>query len=79
MIALMTEEEGWITYGLEAIKHVFEKGIPWKQFREAIRIMQLIPHDKAREQISLVMPTFISNDRTFVLPNSLIKLQYNSL
>ena len=33
---MMTEEEGWITYGLEAIEHVVEKGILWKQFREAI-------------------------------------------
>ena len=24
---MMTEEEGWITYGLEAIEHVLEKGI----------------------------------------------------
>ena len=24
---MMTEEEGWITYGLEAIEHVVEKGI----------------------------------------------------
>ena len=44
---MMTEEEGWITYGLEAIEHVLQKGILWKLFREAIRIMQLIPHDHA--------------------------------
>ena len=44
---LMMTEEGWITYGLEAIEHVLEKGILWKQFREAICIMQLIPHDHA--------------------------------
>ena len=40
----VTEEEGWITYGLEAIEHVLEHGILWKQFREAIRIMKLVPH-----------------------------------
>ena len=45
---MMTEEEGWITYEPEAIKHVLEKGILWKQFREAIRIMQFIPHEHAR-------------------------------
>ena len=41
---MMSDEEGWITYGLEAIEHVTEKGILCKQFREAIRIMRLIPH-----------------------------------
>ena len=40
---MMSEEEGWITYGLEAI----QKGIQWKQFREAIRIMRLVPHKHA--------------------------------
>ena len=44
---MMTEEEGLITYELEAIEHVLEKGILWKQFREAIRIMQFIPDDHA--------------------------------
>ena len=41
----MTHEEGWLTYGLEAIEHVLEHGILWKQFREAIRIMKLLPHE----------------------------------
>ena len=44
---IMSEEEGWISYGLEAIEHVIEKGILRKQFREAIRIMRLIPHEHA--------------------------------
>ena len=44
---MMSEEESWINYGLEAIEHVIEKGIVWKQFREAIRIMRLIPHNHA--------------------------------
>ena len=44
---MMSEEEGWISYGLEAIEHVIEKGILWKQFREAIRITRLIPHEHA--------------------------------
>ena len=44
---MMSEEEGWISYGLEAIEHVIEKEILWKQFREAIRIMRLIPHNHA--------------------------------
>ena len=42
---MMSEEESWITYGLEAIEHVLEHGILWKQFREAIRIMKLFPHE----------------------------------
>ena len=41
---MMSEKEGWITYGLEAIEHVFEHGMLWKQYREAIRIMKLVPH-----------------------------------
>ena len=44
---MMSEEERWITYGLEAIEHVIKKGILWKHFREAIRIMRLIPHKHA--------------------------------
>ena len=42
---MRSEEESWITYGLEAIEHVLEHGILWKQFREAIRIMKLVPHE----------------------------------
>ena len=44
---MMSEEEGWISYGLEAIEHVLQQEILWKQFREAIRIMRLIPHEHA--------------------------------
>ena len=44
---MMGEEEGWINYGLEAIEHVLQQEILWKQFREAIRIMRLIPHKHA--------------------------------
>ena len=43
----MMTEEGWVSYGLEAIDHVLQQGILWKQFREAVRIMQLIPHNHA--------------------------------
>ena len=46
---MMTEEEGWITYGVKAVEHVLQQGILWKQFREAISIMQLIPHNHARK------------------------------
>ena len=44
---MMSEEEGWISYGLEAIEHVLQQGIVWKQFREAVRIIKLIPHEHA--------------------------------
>ena len=47
---LMMTEEGWITYGLEAIEHVVEKGILWKQFREAIRIMRATHPSRACSQ-----------------------------
>ena len=59
---MMTEEEGWITYGLEAIEHVLEKGILWKQFREAIRIIQFIPHAHARRHFKK-----LSSDRETTL------------
>ena len=42
---IMMTEEGWITCGLEAVEYVLQQGILWKQFREAIRIMKLIPHE----------------------------------
>ena len=44
---MMSEEDGWISYGIEAIEHVLQQEILWKQFREAIRIMRLIPHEHA--------------------------------
>ena len=44
---VMTEEEAWINYGLQAIDHVLLQEILWKQFREAVRIMKLIPHEQA--------------------------------
>ena len=45
----MMTKGGWITYVLEAVEYALQQGILWKQFREAIRIMQLIPHDHARK------------------------------
>ena len=59
---MMAEEEGWITYGLEAIEHVLEKGILWKQFREAIRIIQFIPYAHARRHFKK-----LSSDRETTL------------
>ena len=31
---IMMTKEGWITYGLQAIEHVLQKGILWKQLRK---------------------------------------------
>ena len=42
---MMTREEGWITYALEAVEHVLQQVTVWKQFREVIRIMKLISHE----------------------------------
>ena len=42
---MMTEEEAWETYGLEAIEHIFQKQILQKQFTEAIRVMKLTLHE----------------------------------
>ena len=47
---MMSKKEGWISYGLEAIEQVLQQEILWKQFSEAIRIMQLIPHKHASNQ-----------------------------
>ena len=42
---MMSEEEGWIVHGLEAIAQIIEQGILWKQFTEAIRVMKLDYHE----------------------------------
>ena len=49
---MMSEEEGWINYGVEAIEHILQQ--VWKQFREAIRIMKLIPHKHARTLLKTI-------------------------
>ena len=43
----MTNEEAWVHYQREAIDHVLQQGREWKQFKEAARIMRLIPHKYA--------------------------------
>jgi hypothetical protein len=42
---MMSEEEGWIMHGLEAIERVIESQIVWKHFIEAIRVMKLDYHE----------------------------------
>jgi hypothetical protein len=38
---MLTLEESWTTYGLDAIEQVIEWGILWKLFNEAIRVQKL--------------------------------------
>ena len=66
---IMMTEEGWITYGLEAIEHVRQQGIRWKQFREAIRIMQLIPHEHALQHLQKLSS---NHEATLELPMDLM-------
>jgi hypothetical protein len=42
---MMSEEEGWIMHGSEAVKRVIEHQTVSKQFTEAIRVMKLDPHE----------------------------------
>ena len=42
---MMSEENGSIIHGLEAIAQVIEQGILWKQFIEAIDVMKMDYHE----------------------------------
>ena len=42
---MMSEEEGWIIHGSEAVKRVIEYQTVSKKFTEAIRVMKLDPHE----------------------------------
>ena len=79
---MMSEGEGWISYGLEAIEHVIEKGILWKQFREAIQIMRLIPHNHANNsgKLSESCGSSLTIMQTITFKNSraITKLPWNS-
>ena len=46
---MMTEKEGWEIHGLEAIGQVVKRGILWKLFNEAIRVMKLSYHEHITE------------------------------
>jgi hypothetical protein len=46
---MMSEDEGWIMHGLEAIERVIESQVVWKHFTEAIRVMKLNYHEHATE------------------------------
>lgn len=44
---MMTDDEGWITHGLEAAERVHARGILWKEFLEALRVTKLSYHEQA--------------------------------
>ncbi|CAB4036375.1 Hypothetical predicted protein [Paramuricea clavata] len=46
---MLSDEEGWLLHGLEAVEHVIEHGIVRKQFLEAIRVMKLEYYGCAKE------------------------------
>ena len=46
---MISEEEGWVMHGLEAIERVISHGILRKQFTEAIRVMKLDYHEHVVE------------------------------
>ena len=41
---MMTEKEGWEAHGIDAVERVVGKDILWKEFFEAIRVMNLDYH-----------------------------------
>ena len=42
---MMSEDEGWIMHGLEAIEQVIACQVVWKHFTEAISVMKLHYHE----------------------------------
>ena len=46
---MLTLEESWTTYGLDAIEQVIERGKLWKMFDEAIRVQKLDYYEAVRE------------------------------
>ena len=46
---ILSDEEGWLLHGLEAVECVIERGIVRKQFLEAIRVMKLEYYRRAKE------------------------------
>lgn len=45
----MTEEEGWIKHGLDAIEQVLNQQTIWKKFLEAIHVLKFTFYDQATE------------------------------
>ena len=50
ILLLMTEVEGWIMHGSEAINQVTENQTVEKQFNEAIRVMKMEQYEHVTEQ-----------------------------
>ena len=46
---MLSDEEGWLLHGLEAVERVIGRGIVRKQFLEAIRVMKLEYYGRAKE------------------------------
>jgi hypothetical protein len=70
---MLSEQEKWQSYGLEAIERVIVKRMVWREFVEAIRVMKLQYHKDAREHFDNLEK---SPDSTFVY--SLMDLHENS-
>ena len=41
---MLTEEEKWVNYGLEAMEQVYSKRVIWRLFLEALRVLKLEYH-----------------------------------
>ena len=46
---MLSEQERWQSYGLEAIERVIVKRMVWREFVEAIRVMKLQYHKDVRK------------------------------
>ena len=46
---MMTEEEGWIEHGIEAIERTINQETVWKKFLEAVRVQRLTLYEQANE------------------------------
>ena len=58
---MMSDEEAWITYGLEAIEHVLQKEILQKQFTQPRQIMS-----------SLLTNTYFNTSKNWKVTTSLL-------
>ena len=73
---MLSDEEGWLLHGLEAVERVIERGIVRKQFLEAIRVMKLEYYGRAKQGRrswgglgGRVPPSFLSGgDEYLIIP-----------
>ena len=52
-------------HGLEALAQIIDQGILWKQFTEAVRVMQLDYHEDANQHFQNLVQNF-PNLRSYV-------------